>query len=237
MNDKEKKIFKVFFIFVFIYFTMNFCLNNELFSKTNHHDHHKHKEKSNESNICRGYLTDKDFLEHMIPHHQVAVDVSYMLQKTSKIPIMQKVLRELIFVQTEEIIIMKEMLEKLPYKVSGKLFFTYEYIPDKSDYILPNKLSLTDTYCDPHFFDPDAHMKHMSHMKLDEIAYIEHMIPHHQVAVDMSKVLLKNTKNDFMIYLAYRIIRNQQHEILMLNDLLDNLKNKNKYKFESNLLL
>ena len=40
---------------------MNFCLNNELFSKTNHHDHHKHKEKSNESNICRGYLTDKDF--------------------------------------------------------------------------------------------------------------------------------------------------------------------------------
>ena len=30
------------------------------------------------------------------------------------------------------------------------------------------------------------------------------MIPHHQVAIDMSKVLLKNTKNDFMIYLAYK---------------------------------
>ena len=46
------------------------------------------------------------------------------------------------------------------------------------------------------------------------------MIPHHQVAVDMSKVLLQNTKNDFMIYLAYRIIRSQQQEIKLLNDIL-----------------
>ena len=31
-------------------------------------------------------------------------------------------------------------------------------------------------------------------MKLDDKMYLEHMIPHHQVAVDMSKKLLKNTK-------------------------------------------
>ena len=59
------------------------------------------------------------------------------------------------------------------------------------------------------------------------------MIPHHQVAVDMSKVLLKNTDNDFMIYLAYRIIRTQQSEILFLNDILK----KSKYFFESDLIL
>ena len=59
------------------------------------------------------------------------------------------------------------------------------------------------------------------------------MIPHHQVAVDMSKVLLKNTKNDFMIYLAYRIIRSQQAEIVML----DNLLNKNLYTQESELIV
>ena len=40
-------------------------------------------------------------------------------------------------------------------------------------------------------------------MELNDKMYIMHMIPHHQVAVDMSKVLLKNTSNDFMIYLAY----------------------------------
>ena len=50
-------------------------------------------------------------------------------------------------------------------------------------------------------------------MKLDDKMYIKHMIPHHQVAVDMSKVLIKNTKNDFMLYLAYRIIRSQQKKL------------------------
>ena len=51
------------------------------------------------------------------------------------------------------------------------------------------------------------------------------MIPHHQVAVDMSKILLKNTNNDFMIYLAYRIIKNQNEEII----LLDQLRNYKHY--------
>ena len=34
----------------------------------------------------------------------------------------------------------------------------------------------------------------MKNMKLDDKMYIEHMIPHHQVAVDMSKRLLLYTK-------------------------------------------
>ena len=106
------------------------------------------------------------------------------------------------------------------------------YIVSKSDLMKPNKLGISDTYCDPHFFDPEAHMKHMKHMKLDEKIYIKHMIPHHQVAVDMSKKLLKNTKNDFMIYLAYRIIRSQQAEIT----LLDNLLNKENYFHTSELM-
>ena len=60
----------------------------------------------------------------------------------------------------------------------------------------------------------------MKHMELDDEMYIKHMIPHHQVAIDMSKVLLKNTKNDFMIYLTYRIIRSQNAETILLNDML-----------------
>ena len=46
------------------------------------------------------------------------------------------------------------------------------------------------------------------------------MIPHHQVAIDMSKMLLKTTKSDFLIYLCYRLIRTQEAEIILLNDLL-----------------
>ncbi len=36
--------------------------------------------------ICRGYLTDIQYLEHMIPHHQVTIDVSNMLIKITKYP-------------------------------------------------------------------------------------------------------------------------------------------------------
>ena len=46
------------------------------------------------------------------------------------------------------------------------------------------------------------------------------MIPHHQVAIDMCKILLKHTKSDFLISLAYRMIRAQEAEIILLNDLL-----------------
>ena len=101
-----------------------------------------------------------------------------------------------------------------------------------ADFTKPNKLGLTKTYCDPHFFDPEGHMKHIKSMKLDDKMYLEHMIPHHQVAVDMSKKLLKNTTNDFMIYLAYRIIQSQQEEIVMLNDLL----NKQNYFHKSEIV-
>ncbi len=101
-----------------------------------------------------------------------------------------------------------------------------------ADLTKPNEIGLTKTYCDSNFFDPEKHMQHMKHMNLNDAMYIEHMIPpHHQVAVDMSKVLLKNSKNDFMIYFANRIIISQQEEIILLSDLL----NKKNYIYKSDL--
>lgn len=50
--------------------------------------------------------------------------------------------------------------------------------------------------------------------------FLKHMTPHHQVAVDMCKILLKHTKSDFLIYLAYRMIREQESEIILPNDML-----------------
>jgi len=183
---------------------------------------------------CDNNLTDIQYLEHMIPHHQVAVDISILLQKKSNNPTMQHILRKIIWVQNYEISLMKYMTNKLPKNDMSidNLKMNRIYSKTIGDFTKPNKLGLTNTYCDPHFFDPKKHNEHLKHMKLDDIMYIKHMIPHHQVAVDMSKKLLKNTQNDFMIYLAYRIIRSQQEEIVLLNDLLKNFN----YRHESNLL-
>ena len=73
----------------------------------------------------------------------------------------------------------------------------------------------------------------MEGMELTDESYLEHMIPHHQVAVDMSNRLLKYTKNIHMIDLATTIIREQQFEILKMNEMLNNM---NSWNYKSILL-
>ena len=194
-----------------------------------------HPLRKTKSDICRGYLTDNEYLEHMIQHHQVAVDISILLQKKTNNTEMQDILRKIIWVQKYEIQLMRDMVKGLPENdmSTSEIDMGINYTITLGDLTKPNKVGLTKTYCDPHFFDPKKHMEHIKHMKLDDKMYIKHMIPHHQVAVDMSKVLLKNTKNDFMIYLTNRIIRSQNAEIILLNDMLS----KKRYSHQSKLII
>ena len=179
--------------------------------------------KPDNSNPCDKYLSDKDYLLHMIPHHQVAVDISKEMQKKSSNPVMHEILRELIWTQNREIMMMKDILNGLPSNISdNNPKMNTNYINTILDFT--KTASDPDAECNPEFFDPELHKKHMSHMNIDEKMYLEHMIPHHQVAIDMSKVLLKHTNNDFMIAFAYRIIRSQQDEINYMTQLLENLK-------------
>ena len=168
--------------------------------------------KPTNPNPCDQYLSDKDYLLHMIPHHQVAVDISIEMQQKSTNPVMQDILRQLIWTQNREIMMMKDLLNNLPDNISSDQL---EMDKNYRNTILDFTKSASDptAECNPEFFDPQLHKKHMSHMKLDEKMYLEHMIPHHQVAVDMSKTLLKHTNNDFMIQFAYRIIDVKQHGI------------------------
>ena len=71
----------------------------------------------------------------------------------------------------------------------------------------------------------------MKHMKITEKSYLEHMIPHHQVAIDMSKRLLLHTNNTYLITFCRKLIVDQQGEIYYMNNLL-----KNKYIHHSPLL-
>lgn len=180
----------------------------------------KYSSKKN-NDPCDDSLTNKEYLNHMIQHHQVAIDMSIKLQKITKWPKIKHILRKLIWTQNYEINMMKDLLTKLPEN-NENIAVNSKYRATVSDYTFPNKINVTNTYCDPYFFNPEAHMEHMKDIKLNDEIYINHMIPHHQVAVDMSKKLLKNTKNTFMIQFAYRIIHSQQDEIILLNDLLNN---------------
>ena len=68
-------------------------------------------------------------------------------------------------------------------------------------------------------------------MEITDKSYLDHMIPHHQVAVDMSKRLLLHTNHTYLIEFCKKLIYDQQGEIYYMNNLL-----KNKYNHQSDLL-
>ena len=138
----------IIFIFILI-ISLNYQLNLELF---------KNKDP------CSDNLTDYEYLVHMIPHHQVAVDISILLQKKTKNPIMQHILRILIWTQNYEIDLMKNMLNKYPNKITSNIKMNRRYISTIADFTKPNELNISNTYCDPHFFNPKLHMKHLKHL-------------------------------------------------------------------------
>ena len=74
-------------------------------------------------------------------------------------------------------------------------------------------------------------MKHMEHMEITDRSYLEHMIPHHQVAIDMSKRLLLHTNHSYLMEFCRKLIIYQQGEIFFMNNLL-----KNTYNYHSELL-
>lgn len=46
-------------------------------------------------------------------------------------------------------------------------------------------------------------MQNICQDNLTDIEYIKHIIPHHQVTVDMSKILIKNTSLIILCYFSY----------------------------------
>ena len=174
---------------------------------------------------CRVFLSDEDFLKHMIPHHQMAIDISIKHIQNTKSDIIMKVLRELIWTQQYEIIMMSVELKHKTENISEINSNNQSFISTISSNMYPNVIGLTNTYCDPAFFIANNHSHNNNHNNskhkiITDRQYILHMIPHHQVAIDMCKMLLKHTKSDFLIYLSYRMIREQEAEIILLNDLL-----------------
>jgi uncharacterized protein (DUF305 family) len=207
-------------------------------TNSNHINHINHiKGDSNhikgDSNPCIDKLTDIQYLEHMIPHHQVAVDMSDMLIPHTNNPSMLNLCREIKRVQEYEI----WEMEKMKKKLSDTMSSNNEFIVDKDnaktklDIWDPKMSKSKDGGCNPLFFKPNDHSQHMKHMKITDKSYLEHMIPHHQVAIDMSKRLLLHTNNTYLITFCRKLIIDQQGEIYYMNNLL-----KNKYIHHSPLL-
>ena len=72
-------------------------------------------------------------------------------------------------------------------------------------------------------------MAHMKGMEITVNSYLEHMIPHHQVAIEMSERLLMYTNNSYLTDFCRKLILDQQGEIYLMNNML---LNKSNYRSE-----
>jgi uncharacterized protein (DUF305 family) len=192
---------------------------------------HSKMDNSTNSNPCTDKLTDIEYLEHMIPHHQVAIDMSELLKPNTTNPVMLHLCRDIIRKQGYEIWEMEIMKINLPDTVFTNDKGSKPYYKTKLERFYPNLSKSKDGDCNPLFFKPDDHMEHMEHMEINDRSYLEHMIPHHQVAIDMSKRLLLHTNNSYLIDFCRKLIINQQGEIFYMNNLL-----KNTFNYQSELL-
>ena len=185
--------------------------------RSNHMNHNNSK-----SNPCTDDLTNLEYLEHMIPHHQVAIDMSELLIPKTKDPKMLILCRNIIRKQGYEIWEMEQMKQK----ISDTMFDNTEFNPvndrTKLDIYYPKLSKSKDGSCNPLFFKPNDHMKHMDGMEITDKSYLEHMIPHHQVAIDMSRRLLLHTNHSYLLVFCKGLIIEQQGEIFYMNNILNN---------------
>ena len=197
----------------------------------NHNHKHNHTINTT-SNPCSDVLTDIEYLEHMIPHHQVAVDMSNLLLPSTKNPIMLHLCRDITRKQSYEIWEMAMMKKKISDTIfSNTETMVFDQKPTKLEVYEPIMSKSKEGDCNPLFFKPDDHSKHMESMEVNDRSYLEHMIPHHQVAIDMSKRLLLHTNHSYLLDFCKKLIIDQQGEIYYMNNLLNNT-----YNYESELL-
>ncbi len=195
-------------------------------------------------------ISDKEFLELMIKHHQVAVKMSQLILMNSKDDFILDYARKVIFNQSEEIILMERLIKSVPNiqndkscncgnrLISAKLEELYPGIfsnakCDDSHFEgfgnVPLQMRMNTDFelissSIEHFADvkPKGKMDH--NKKLTDEEYVNHMVAHHKSGVELAKLVLSTTKEPRLLLLAQTIILDQEKEMFQLNHLYNCVK-------------
>jgi uncharacterized protein (DUF305 family) len=138
---------------------------------------------------------ESDFVRGMIPHHQGAIDMAEIVLKFGKDAAIKTLATNIISAQKKEIAEMQAWLARngngKPANDAKEIIEAYESV--NHDMHVAMDVEITG--------DPDRD-------------FMQGMIPHHEGAVEMAKVLLRHGKSPELLKLAEDIIRSQTVEIV-----------------------
>lgn len=153
--------------------------------------------------ICYTGDADVDFVEGMIPHHQGAIDMAEVVLKYGKDEQLKALAQRIIVAQEAEIGMMKAW-------INGRRSLWRAENRDE----LPSVIAFKEAMSKMH---KDMNIKFTGHADID---FARGMIPHHQGAVDMARILRKEGRDPMLLKFADDIIRSQSQEIAMMEEWL-----------------
>ncbi len=143
---------------------------------------------------------DADFVKGMIPHHKGAVAMAQVELKYGKDKTMRKLATDIIAAQTSEIAFMQKWLKGQDLKSLKTSSAAKAAAANPMDKMMTD-MAIT--------YSGNA-----------DVDFARGMVPHHQGAIGMAKVVLKFGKNADIKNLAEAVVAAQTSEIALMNDWL-----------------
>lgn len=156
------------------------------------------KNKVNNYNLTNNL--DKHFIEQMIPHHEGAIEMAELAKERSKSSEILGLADSIIESQTKEITQMQSWYKE---------WFGVEVPKSLTAGMGMGRGMMHGGMMDGNTSDIEALKKATDFDK----AFLQEMIPHHQMAVTMAQMLLSGTDHTEMRQLAQDIVRAQESEI------------------------
>lgn len=151
----------------------------------------------------RAKAVEKAFLTGMVHHHESAVDMAEIAKERGSAPFITKLGTTIIETQQREISEMKKMHRRL---VGSEL----EPDPGAHDGLGLSAEEAGMTH------DKQTNQTLRAAKPFDR-AFVDEMVPHHEGAIKMSRVLLKHSKDAELRRLAESIVTTQEREVEQMN--------------------
>jgi uncharacterized protein (DUF305 family) len=161
------------------------------------HEMHDPKVASDDSTV------ERSFLEAMVPHHESGIEMAEIALDHSDAPEITKLSQAIRETQGDEIEQMRRIHQRL---------FDAPLEPDEGAHA-----ALGLSMHEAGMGHDEAMMRELANAKPFERAFVDMMVPHHQGAVEMSKVLLERTDDAELKKLGQAIIDAQAREIASMN--------------------